>query len=241
MSLSRRNLGKLVLAGVGGGLSLGSCGRPSASPATPLRIMAVNHVWPRAINKRIGEFEQRISRRVSMSLLTADQLANSYNVKLNASATDIDVMMVRALQEQLLFARNGWLADLTGLVNDPAYQWDDFQDAPRQRSNTAGKVLSVPVVTERPALYYRKDLTEPPATLDALRTVRSGSRKTASSATSAEANERARSASGQVSSTRSAATSLWMASPPSPHPMRSPRTSTTANCWDEPGRRVPQT
>ncbi len=169
MSFSRRNLGKLALAAVGGGLSLGSCARPSANPATPLRIMAINHVWSRAISKRIGEFEQRIGRRVSMSLLTSDQLANSYNVKLNASATDIDVMMVRALQEQLLFARNGWLTDLTDRVQDPAYQWNDFQDAPRQRSITAGKVLSVPVVTERPALYYRKDLTEPPTTLEVLR------------------------------------------------------------------------
>ena len=169
MSFSRRTFGKVLAAGAGG-LAMGACGVPATSPDTPLRVTAINHVWSRAIGKRIGEFEQRIGRRVSMSLLTSDQLTNSYNVKLNASATDIDVMMVRALQDQLLFARNGWLTDLTDRVRDPTFAWTDFQSAPRERSITAGQVLSVPVVTERPALYYRKDLVpQPPATLDALR------------------------------------------------------------------------
>ncbi|MFE5307280.1 ABC transporter substrate-binding protein [Isoptericola sp. NPDC056578] len=132
----------------------------------------MNHVWSQAVRERIGEFEDLIGRRVAMQLLTSDQLSNSYNVKLNASSSDVDVMMVRALQEQLLFARNDWLADLSGLVEDPEFAWADFQDAPRERSVTHGRVLSVPVVTERPALYYRKDLVEDhggaPRTLDDL-------------------------------------------------------------------------
>ncbi|EST33552.1 ABC transporter substrate-binding protein [Streptomyces niveus] len=174
--LSRRAFGRLA-AGVVGAAGLGALsacstggGRPSAG--TPLRIMAINHVWSQAIQRRTKEFEERIGRRVSMTLLTADQLASSYNVKLNASGTDVDVMMVRALQEQLLFGHNGWLADLSDRVADAEFDWPDFQKAPREASLTAGKVLSVPVVTERPALYYRKDLVEdlggPPRTLDAL-------------------------------------------------------------------------
>lgn len=175
--LSRRAFGKLAagMAGAAGTGALSACstgrGKPSAS--TPLRIMAINHVWSQAIRRRTEEFEERIGRRVSMTLLTADQLASSYNVKLNASGTDVDVMMVRALQEQLVFGHNGWLADLSDRVRgDDEFAWTDFQKAPREASVTAGKVLSVPVVTERPALYYRKDLVEdlggPPRTLDAL-------------------------------------------------------------------------
>ncbi|MEV6419094.1 sugar ABC transporter substrate-binding protein [Streptomyces sp. NPDC051662] len=171
--LSRRAFGRLV-AGAAGAGALSACstrgGKPSAN--TPLRVMAINHVWSQAIKRRTEEFEERIGRRVSMTLLTADQLASSYNVKLNASGTDVDVMMVRALQEQLVFGHNGWLADLSDRVDDAAFDWLDFQKAPREASVTAGKVLSVPVVTERPALYYRKDLVEdlggPPRTLDAL-------------------------------------------------------------------------
>ncbi|WP_250292048.1 carbohydrate ABC transporter permease [Streptomyces atroolivaceus] len=104
--LSRRSFGRLAagVAGAAGMGALGACttggGRPGAD--TPLRIMAINHVWSQAIRRRTKEFEELIGRRVSMILLTADQLASSYNVKLNASGTDVDVMMVRALQEQLL-------------------------------------------------------------------------------------------------------------------------------------------
>ncbi|MFL0027728.1 ABC transporter substrate-binding protein [Streptomyces sp. NBUL23] len=171
--LSRRAFGRLAASAAGAGVlsaCSGGSGRPSAD--APLRIMAINHVWSQAVERRVTEFEERIGRRVSMTLLTADQLAGSYNVKLNASGTDVDVMMVRALQEQLLFGHNGWLADLSDRVADQQFAWDDFQDAPREASVTAGKVLSVPVVTERPALYYRKDLLEelggPPRTLAAL-------------------------------------------------------------------------
>ncbi|PVC93723.1 extracellular solute-binding protein [Streptomyces sp. CS147] len=174
--LSRRAFGRLAagVAATAGAGALSACGSGGGKPSAdaPLRIMAINHVWSQAVKRRIAEFEERVGRRVSMTLLTADQLAGSYNVKLNASGTDVDVMMVRALQEQLLFGHNGWLADLSDRVADDRFAWGDFQEAPREASVTAGKVLSVPVVTERPVLYYRKDLVAdlggPPRTLEAL-------------------------------------------------------------------------
>ncbi|MFH8487540.1 ABC transporter substrate-binding protein [Streptomyces longisporoflavus] len=171
--LSRRSFGRLA-AGAAGSVGAGAVSACSpqakASADSPLRIMAINHVWSQAIKRRTKEFEERVGRRVVMTLLTADQLSSSYNVKLNASGTDVDVMMVRALQEQLVFAHNDWLADLTDRVEgDKEFAWTDFQQAPREASMAGGKVLSVPVVTERPTLYYRKDLVEgPPRTLDAL-------------------------------------------------------------------------
>ncbi|WP_221354969.1 extracellular solute-binding protein [Streptomyces beigongshangae] len=176
--LSRRSFGRLAVAGAaaaGGAMTLGACAPGGGKPTsgTPLRIMAINHVWSQAVKRRLGEFEDLVGRRVSMTLLTADQLSSSYNVKLNASGTDVDVMMVRALQEQLLFAHNDWLVDLTDRVEgDREFAWQDFQEAPREASASAGRVLSVPVVTERPVLYYRKDLVAGlggvPRTLDAL-------------------------------------------------------------------------
>jgi multiple sugar transport system substrate-binding protein len=147
------------------------CGRSGDGPDGDLRLLLNNHVWNAAIRERIGEFEQLSGRRVVISTMTADQLSSTYNVKLNASAPDIDVMMYRPLQEQLLFARNGWLADLTDLVTgDAAYDWTDVQEGARERVTTEGRVFGVPIVTERPTLYYRRDLVPdgPPATLDEL-------------------------------------------------------------------------
>lgn len=170
--LSRRGL--LRAAGVGAvvastGLPLAGCGRSGGGPDGDLRVVLANHVWTTAIRKRIPEFSDLAKRRVLVSTMTADQLSSTYNVKLNASAPDVDVMMYRPLQEQLLFARNGWLADLTDRVGArPGYDWADFQPASRERTTVAGKVFGVPVVTERPTLYYRRDLVpdgRPPATL----------------------------------------------------------------------------
>lgn len=159
-ALSRRSFG--VLTATAALTAVGCSPRPqTASPNAPLRVLAINHVWTQTISAYLPEFEELIGRRVSMRMLTADQLTSSFNVKLNASATDIDVMTIRPLQDQLLFTRNGWLADLSDRVGDDAdYEWADVQDAARERSTTNGTVVSVPVVTERPALYYRKDLLE---------------------------------------------------------------------------------
>ncbi|MCK2244470.1 MULTISPECIES: ABC transporter substrate-binding protein [unclassified Crossiella] len=165
MSPTRRGF-LTMLGGVSAGAALAGCGPGSPGRDSPLRVLAANHVWTRAVRERIGEFEELVRRRVTITMLTGDQLASAYNVKLNASATDIDVLMVRALQEQALFTRNGWLADLTDLVTgDAGYRWSDVQQAPRTASIVDGRVRSVPVVTERPVLYYRKDLTGAPGTL----------------------------------------------------------------------------
>jgi len=173
--LNRRGLLKAAGAGAllaSTGLPLTGCGRSAGGPDGDLRVVLANHVWTTAIRKRIPEFSDLARRRVLVSTMTADQLSSTYNVKLNASAPDVDVMMYRPLQEQLLFARNGWLADLTDRVSSqPGYDWADFQPASRERTTVAGKVFGVPVVTERPTLYYRRDLVpdgRPPATLAAL-------------------------------------------------------------------------
>lgn len=105
--LSRRAFGRLAAGAAtatgAGALSVcsGGSGRPSAD--APSRFTAINQGWPQAVKRRTAEFEKLIGRRAPMTLLTADQLAGNYSVELNASGTDVDVMMVRALQEQLLF------------------------------------------------------------------------------------------------------------------------------------------
>jgi multiple sugar transport system substrate-binding protein len=167
--LRRRDF--LRAAGAGALAGLAACGRSGGGADGDLRLVLNNHVWTTAIRERIGEFEDLAHRRVSVSTMTADQLSSTYNVKLNASAPDVDVMMYRPLQEQLLFARNGWLADLTDLVTgDAEYDWADVQEGARERVTTEGRVFGVPIVTERSTLYYRRDLVPdgPPTTLDEL-------------------------------------------------------------------------
>lgn len=140
-----------------------------------LRVTLANHVWTDNIKADLPEFEEETGLKVELTQLGEDQLSDQYNVKLNASSEDIDVMMYRPLQEGKLFAKNGWLADLTELVEQNAeWDWSDFQSGPVATTTYEDKVMGVPLITESEVLYYRTDLLEeagfsaPPATLEEL-------------------------------------------------------------------------
>ncbi|MDG4786182.1 sugar ABC transporter substrate-binding protein [Micromonospora sp. WMMD1102] len=138
----------------------------------------VNHVWTENIKQALPEFERQSGLKVEVTQLGEDQLSDQYNVKLNAGSRDIDVMMYRPLQEGKLFAKNGYLADLTEKAKeDSAFEFADFQASPVQATTYEEKLVGVPIITEQEVLYYRKDLLEksgftaPPKTLDELKTM----------------------------------------------------------------------
>ena len=147
---------------------------PESIEGTTIRVTLANHVWTDTIKGLIPEFEEETGATVEITQLAEDQLSDQYNVKLNAGTDEIDVLMYRPLQENKLFATNGYLADLTDRVaEDAEWDWDDFQDGPRSLTSYDGQVVGVPIITERTVLYYRKDLLEAaglsvPTTLDEL-------------------------------------------------------------------------
>lgn len=126
-----------------------------------VRVTLANHVWTEAIKDLIPEFEQQTGVKVEITQLAEDQLSDQYNVKLNAGTDEIDVLMYRPLQENKLFADNGYLAELTDQVEgDAEWDWSDFQEGPASLTTYEGEVVGVPIITERTVLYYRKDLLE---------------------------------------------------------------------------------
>jgi len=133
-----------------------------------------NHVWTENVKKAIPEFEKASGLKIEITQLAEDQLSDQYNVKLNAGTSEIDVMMYRPLQEGRLFAQNKYFADLTSKAKaDATWNLADFQAAPIAATTYQGKVVGVPIITEREVLYYRKDLLQKaglsvPKTLDEL-------------------------------------------------------------------------
>ncbi|MEV7229545.1 MULTISPECIES: sugar ABC transporter substrate-binding protein [Polymorphospora] len=158
-------------------MTLSACGGGgSGGESDTVRVTLVNHVWTENIRKVIPEFEQQTGLKVEVTQLGEDQLSDQYNVKLNAGSSDIDVMMYRPLQEGRLFAKNGYLADLTDRAKDSAdFDFADFQETPVGATTHEDKLVGIPIITEQQVLYYRKDLLEksgfsaPPATLDELK------------------------------------------------------------------------
>ncbi|MGC9665257.1 ABC transporter substrate-binding protein [Planosporangium sp. 12N6] len=162
-------------------IGLSACGGSGSGEgdtgSKTVRVTLANHVWTENLKKAKSEFEQKTGLKVEITQLGEDQLSDQYNVKLNAGSSDLDVMMYRPLQEGKLFAKNKYLADLSKDVK-ASKDWDfsDFQAGPVEATSYKGKVVGVPIITEREVLYYRKDLlakaglTAPPKTLDELKT-----------------------------------------------------------------------
>lgn len=155
--------------------ALGSCGGGGAAEGSKtLRVTLANHVWTDIIKKQIPAFEKESGLTVELTQLGEDQLSDQYNVKLNAGTNEIDAMMYRPLQEGKLFAKNGYLMDLTAKVaGNAAWEWSDFQPGPVSSTTYLDKVVGVPTITEQEVLYYRTDLLEKagleaPKTLDEL-------------------------------------------------------------------------
>ncbi len=165
----------VVLAvGTLSGCGTGSDSAGGSGPST-LRVTLANHVWTDQVKAAIPEFEKANNVKVELTQLGEDQLSDQYNVKLNAGTDEIDVMMYRPLQEGKLFAKNGYLADLSDKVkSDASWNWSDFQAGPVSSTTYEDKVVGVPTITEREVLYYRKDLLakagiEVPKTMDELK------------------------------------------------------------------------
>ncbi|KIC68791.1 ABC transporter substrate-binding protein [Pseudarthrobacter phenanthrenivorans] len=164
--MKRRSIVKYAAVAAAMSLGLTACsggggGSDQAKETGTVRVTLANHVWTEGIKAAIPEFEKSSGLKVELTQLGEDQLSDQYNVKLNAGSDEIDVMMYRPLQEGKAFAKNGYLADLTKNVSsDSGWDWKDYQEGPVKATTVDGKVVGVPIITEREVLYYRKDLLQ---------------------------------------------------------------------------------
>ncbi|UKA71615.1 ABC transporter substrate-binding protein [Arthrobacter sp. FW306-06-A] len=164
--MKRRSIVKYAAVAAAMSLGLTACsggggGSDQAKESGTVRVTLANHVWTEGIKAAIPKFEKSSGLKVELTQLGEDQLSDQYNVKLNAGSDEIDVMMYRPLQEGKAFSKNGYLADLTKNVSsDSGWDWKDYQEGPVKATTVDGKVVGVPIITEREVLYYRKDLLQ---------------------------------------------------------------------------------
>ena len=168
-------LASVALLATGALTSCSSGGTPAADAGSKtIRVTLANHVWTDTIKSKLPEFEKATGLKVELSQYGEDQLSAQYNVKLNAGTNEIDVMMYRPLQEGKLFAKNGYLANLsTDVKANKQWGWEDFQSGPVGSTMYKNNVVGVPIITEQEVLYYRKDLLakaglQVPKTMDEL-------------------------------------------------------------------------
>lgn len=128
---------------------------------TQIRVIAANHPWNEALQRMIPDFEAASGITVRLESYFEDQLSQRLQIGLTGGTAEADVFMFRPLQEGLLFEQNGWVADLSEFAaNDAQWNLADWQPGPMGTVTSGDVLFAIPIVTERQALYYRKDLLE---------------------------------------------------------------------------------
>ncbi len=152
-----------LLLGVSSALAQGGEEFPISDEyaGTQIRVIAANHPWNNAIQRLIPDFEAASGITIRLESYFEDQLSQRLQIGLTGGTAEADVFMFRPLQEGLLFEKNGWVADLREFAeNDEAWNLADWQPGPMGTVTSGDVLFGIPIVTERQALYYRKDLLE---------------------------------------------------------------------------------
>lgn len=140
---------------------------------TELRVLLANHMWSDAITPHLAEFQELTGIKLNVENYAEDQLSQKLAIELAAKSKDLDVFMTRPLQEAKQMINNGWLFDVTPLLETPEMDKPDFFEATLSLYKGGEGTYGIPLVTEREILYYRTDLFEAagikvPTTLDEL-------------------------------------------------------------------------
>jgi len=127
-----------------------------------IRYIAANHMWNDSIKSKIPDFEKATGMKVSLESYEESQLTQKLSIEFASGNSTVDAFMTRPLQEGKMFAKANWYAPLDDFIKAaPAdWDWNDFMKANVKATTENGKIVSIPLVNEFEALFYRKDLFE---------------------------------------------------------------------------------
>lgn len=142
-----------------------------------LNVVGVENVISATWKEGFDEFEEETGIKIEFQQFSNEQASNKIAVSMAAGGADIDVMMIRPLDETLLYSQNGWLEDLDPYIEEDSEEidYDDFMTACKDVcSGESGNAVALPMMTESGIIYYNKTMfeeagiTELPTTWDEL-------------------------------------------------------------------------
>ena len=170
----RKGLALLLLLAVAAG-TIAAQTKDQPYKGTTINFIGFGAEWTNNMVAYLDEFKAKTGIEVNFQQLANDQLSNKIAIGSAARSRDLDVIAYRPLQETLLFSKNGWLEPLDDYIaKSPEFAINDFFKAGRDISlNDAGKLVGIPVMTEREIVFYNKELfakagVKVPKTLDEL-------------------------------------------------------------------------
>lgn len=176
----KRKLSVLLAASMALGTMVGGIGVSAEEDKkfdVTLNVVGVDNTLATTMLAHLDELEEETGIRVEFQQFSNEQASNKIAVSMAAGGKDIDVMMIRPLDETLLYSQNGWLENLQPYVDADAeeVEYDDFMQACRDVTTDAeGNAVALPMMTESGIIYYNKTMfeeagiTELPTTWDEL-------------------------------------------------------------------------
>ena len=134
-----------------------------AYKGTTLRVLLNQHPWTTAMQEYLPEFEKLTGIKLVTETYPEAQFRQKVLVELSTGGQNLDAFMLSPGQEGQLYAKSGWVEDMTGYVNSKtktAGNWgfSDFYPSVVNSTRYAGIMTGVPIQTETTMLFYRKDL-----------------------------------------------------------------------------------
>lgn len=128
-----------------------------------INLLFNNHPWSQAMRDLTKEFTEKTGINVRMEILGEEPFRTRLQTLMQAKSRDADVYMTLTMREGQLFDKAGWYADLTPLLKDPSKTAPDFDFADFAKGlidghTVNGKLVGLPINTEGPLLYWRKDI-----------------------------------------------------------------------------------
>ncbi len=131
----------------------------ASSSGETIRVLMAQNIWTDAVKRFIPDFEKETGIKVNWESFHEEHLSQKLTVEMTAGGADLDVFVVRPLNDLRVFKRNGWLEDLTPYVKDDKdYDFMDFTPAARGCTNVGGIQACIPTANETHVIYYRKDI-----------------------------------------------------------------------------------
>jgi len=128
-----------------------------------INVLLNNHPWSQAMRDLAKEFTAKTGVNVRIEVLAEEPFRTRQQTLLQARSKDVDVFMTLTMREGQLFDRAGWYENLSALVRDPSktapdFDLGDFGKGLITGHTVNGKLVGLPINTEGPLFYWRKDL-----------------------------------------------------------------------------------
>jgi len=125
---------------------------------TTITLASVNNPQMQDMAQLLPEFnKQHPDIKITMIFMEENDLRNAATKDVATQGGQYDIMTVGAY-EVPIWARNGWLVDLTDRAADPVYDVDDLFKPVRDGVSYRDRLYAVPFYGESSFLMYRKDL-----------------------------------------------------------------------------------